>query len=210
MKSLPKIRLLIVDDHFVVRMGLSSSINLEPDMMVVAEASTAQQALELYRQHRPNVVLMDLRLPDLSGVEASRRIISEFPDAQVMILSTFDGDEDIYRSVQAGARAYVLKGAQREELLQAIRTVSSGAQYFPASVGQRLAERLRRAELSARENEVLQLLVKGMSNKEIAAFLGISEVTAKLHVSNILVKLNVSDRTQAVTTALQRGIVHLR
>lgn len=205
-----KIKILVVDDHYVVRMGLCGSINMEADMTVVGEATNAQQAMDLFRTLRPNVALMDLRLPGINGVEATRKICAEFPDAQIIVISTFDGDEDIYRAFQAGARAYLLKSVQREELLQAIRTVNRGEQYVPTHIAARLSERLRRGDLSARESEVLELLVKGLANKEIAAFLNISEVTVKLHVSNLLVKLNVADRTQAVTAALQRGIVHLQ
>ena len=204
-----KIRILVVDDHFVVRMGLSGSINMEEDMMVVAEASNGQQAIQLYRQQTPDIVLMDLRLPATDGVVTATAICKEDPDARVIMLSTYDGDEEIYRSFQAGARSYLLKSASREELLAAIRAVHGGQRYIPPAVAARLAERVPFTELSSREMEVLRLIVKGMSNKEIAAALNITEVTTKLHVGHILGKLKVNDRTQAATSALQRGIIHL-
>ena len=205
----PRIRLLIVDDHYVVRMGLTGSVSMEPDMAVVAEASTGPQALELYRQHKPDVVLLDLRLPGMDGVETTAALCREFPAVRIIILSTYDGEEDIYRALHAGAQAYLLKTMPREELLEAIRVVYGGNRYIPPAVAARLADRLHRPELSAREREVLMHLAKGRSNKEIAFVLNITEVTVKLHVSNILGKLSVNDRTQAVTVALQRGIVRL-
>ena len=204
-----KIRILVVDDHFVVRMGLCSSINMEEDTVVVAEASNGRQAIQLYRQHVPDVVLLDLRLPGMDGVETTVAICKEHPDARIIMLSTYDGDEDIYRSFQAGARSYLLKSVLREELLTAIRAAHAGQRYIPPAVAERLAERVPFLELSARELEVLRLIVKGMSNKEIGAALNITEVTTKLHVGHILSKLKVNDRTQAATTAVQRGIVHL-
>ena len=204
-----KIRILVVDDHFVVRMGLIGSINMESDMTVVAEASTGSQAIELYRKHAPHIVLMDLRLPGMNGIEATAALRNVFPDAKIIILSTYEGDEDVYRAMQAGARSYLSKNVLRDELLLAIRNVQNGQRYLPHPVAARLAERLQRPELSPRELEVLQLIVKGQSNKEIATTLAISEVTVKLHVSNVLTKLNVADRTHASTAAIQRGIVHL-
>src|SRR5678816_3066912 len=204
-----KIRILVVDDHFFVRMGLTGSINLEEDMMVVAEASNGQQAIQLYRQQTPDIVLMDLRLPGMDGTATAMAICKEFPEARIIMLSTFDGDEEIYRSFQAGARSYLLKSVLREELLAAIRAVHGGQRYIPPNVASRLAERVPFIDLSTREMEVLRLIVKGMSNKEIAATLSITEVTTKLHVGHILSKLKVNDRTQAATSALQRGIIHL-
>jgi two-component system NarL family response regulator len=203
------IRILIVDDHFVVRMGLASSINMEADMSAIADASTGAQALKLYRKHTPDIVLMDLRLPDMTGIETTTAICKDFPEAKIIVISTYDGDEDIYRALQAGARSYLCKNVSREELLQTIRAVHTGQRYLPPPMAARLAERVHRPELSARELEVLQLIVKGMPNKEIAGHLSITEFTVKLHVGNILTKLNVADRTQASTTAIQRGIVHL-
>lgn len=203
------IRVLIADDHFVVRAGLGTVINAEPDMTVVAEAVNGKQAFEMYRTSRPDVVLMDLRMPEMNGVEAIAAIRKEFPDSRIIVLTTYDGDEDIYRALQAGARAYILKDMVGDELLDAIRAVHAGQRRIPPAVAARLAERMPRSELTPRELEVLRLIVKGKSNKEIAAALFVTEGTVKIHVNNLLSKLGVSDRTQAVTAALQRGIVHL-
>jgi DNA-binding NarL/FixJ family response regulator len=204
-----KIRIMVVDDHFVVRMGLTGSIDLEADMTVQAEASNGAQAIEQFRKHRPDIVLMDLKLPGMGGIEATAAICKEFPEAAIIMLSTHDGEEDIYRSLQAGARTYLLKASAREELMETIRKVYSGERAITSVVGTRLAERMTRAELTVRELEVLKQIAKGRSNKEIGSALDIAEVTVKLHVGHLLVKLNASDRTQAVTTALQRGILHL-
>jgi len=204
-----KIRIMVVDDHFVVRMGLVGSINLEPDMTVEVEASTGQQAIANFRQHRPDIVLMDLKLPGMGGVETTGIICKEFPDASIIMLSTHDGEEDIYRSLQAGARTYLLKTAAREELIDTIRTVHAGKRCISPAIGARLAERMTHAELTLRELDVLKLIASGKSNKEIGSALQIAEVTVKLHVGHILAKLKVNDRTQAATTALQRGILHL-
>jgi two-component system NarL family response regulator len=204
-----KIRIMVVDDHFVVRMGLSGSINVEQDMVVDAEASTGEQAVAAYRRIKPDIVLMDLKLPAMSGIDATKAICQEFPGAAIVMLSTHDGEEDIYRSLQAGARAYLVKTVAREELIDTIRSVHSGERCISSAVGARLAERMTHPDLTAREMEVLQLIVKGRSNKEIASDLSIAEVTVKLHVGHILTKLRVNDRTQATTTALQRGIIHL-
>ena len=204
-----KIRIMVVDDHFVVRMGLSGSINVEADMAVVAEASTGEQALAAYRKDRPDVVLMDLKLPGISGADATKAICKEFPGAAVIMVSTHDGEEDIYRSLQAGARTYLLKTAARNELIDTIRAVHAGERSISPAVGARLAERMTHPDLTAREIGVLELVARGKSNKEIAADLSIAEVTVKLHVGHILTKLGFNDRTQATTTALQRGIVHL-
>lgn len=200
---------MVVDDHFVVRMGLQGSINLEPDMAVTAEASTGEQAISLYSKARPDIVLMDLKLPGISGVEATRTICQEFPDAVIIMLSTHDGEEDIYRSLEAGARTYLLKTAAREDLINTIRAVHAGERCITPVVGARLAERMMHPELTTREIDVLRLIVKGRSNKEIAADLSIAEVTVKLHVGHLMAKLKVNDRTQAATAALQRGIIHL-
>lgn len=204
-----KIRIMVVDDHFVVRMGLAGSINIEPDMTVEVEASTGQQAIANFRQYRPDIVLMDLKLPGMGGVETTGIICKEFPDASIIMLSTHDGEEDIYRSLQAGARTYLLKTAAREELIDTIRTVHAGKRCISPAIGARLAERMTHAELTARELDVLKLIANGKSNKEIGSALQIAEVTVKLHVGHILAKLKVNDRTQAATTALQRGILHL-
>ncbi|HEY6332444.1 MAG TPA: response regulator transcription factor [Blastocatellia bacterium] len=204
-----KLRLLVVDDHNIVRSGLSALINSESDMTVVAEATNGQQAIDLFREHHPDVTLMDLRLPGVGGVEAITTIRKEFPTARIIVLTTYDGDEDIYRALQAGASGYLLKGMFADELIEAIRAVHSGLRRIPPAVAQRLADRMGGAELTPREVEVLKLILKGNSNKEIGAALFISEATVKTHVNNILGKLGASDRTHAATMALQRGIIHL-
>ena len=178
-------------------------------MTVEVEASTGQQAIANFRQHRPDIVLMDLKLPGMGGVETTGIICKEFPDASIIMLSTHDGEEDIYRSLQAGARTYLLKTAAREELIDTIRSVHAGKRCISPAIGARLAERMTHAELTARELDVLKLIANGKSNKEIGSALQIAEVTVKLHVGHILAKLKVNDRTQAATTALQRGILHL-
>jgi two-component system NarL family response regulator len=203
------IRILLADDHFVVRMGLSTLINIQDDMSVVAEASNGKQAVEMFRAIRPDVTLMDLRMPEMTGVEAIIAIHAQEPDARIIVLTTYDGDEDIYRAFQAGARAYLLKDMHHDDLLSALRAVHQGQRFIPPAIANRLAERIPRSELTTRELEVLKLIVKGMSNREIAATLFITEGTVKIHVNNLLGKLGVSDRTKAATTALQRGIVHL-
>ena len=202
------IRILCVDDHQLIREGIASVLEDQPDMRLVGEATNGQEAVEGFRRYRPDVTLMDLRMNTMNGVEATRAIRAEFPNARIIVLTTFDGDEDIYRALQAGARGYLLKGMDTEELLSAIRTVHSGKSRIPASVAERLAERMNTPGLTDRETEVLRLIVGGNSNKEIAAALFISEATVKTHINSLLSKLGVSDRTQAATTALQRGIVH--
>ncbi|MBX6360310.1 response regulator [Pseudacidobacterium ailaaui] len=203
------IRIMVVDDHHIVRQGLVALIGTIPGMLVVAEAADGEQAVETYRKCKPDVTLMDLRLPRKSGVEAIQQIREEFPAARVIVLTTFDGDEDIYRALQAGAKGYLLKGMSTEELTEAIRTVHAGKSRIPAIVAERLASRMGGPSLTARELEVLRRIVRGRSNKEIAGDLFISEATVKTHINSILSKLGVGDRTQAATTALQRGIVHL-
>jgi two-component system NarL family response regulator len=202
-------RILVVDDHFMVRMGLTSSLNAESDMQVIAEAGNGEDALRAYRKHRPSLVLMDVRLPGMSGPEAVAAIIHEFPDARILMLSTHSGEEEVYRSLQSGARGYILKSAMREELLRAIREVRDGRRYLDPAVAPLLAERLAQRSLTSRELEVLRMVAKGMGNKEIAAGLSIAEVTVKLHVSHVFEKLNVRDRTEAATAALKRGIISL-
>lgn len=202
-------RVLIVDDHSLMRVGLVTSLSLDPEISVVAEASTGRQALELYARHKPDVVLMDFRLPDMNGDEVISALCAQFPDAKVMAVSTYDSQEYIYRCVQAGARAYLSKNVVLEELLRAIRLVCSGQNYLPPVIASRLVERLHAPQLSPRESAVLQLMAKGSTNKEIAQALSIAETTVKDHVSNILIKLKATDRTQASTIAIQRGLVHL-
>jgi two-component system NarL family response regulator len=200
------IRVLIADDHSIVRQGLATIINRDPEMTVIAQAEDGEQAIAYFREHQPDVTLMDLRMPHVSGVEA---ISAEFKPARIVVLTTYDGDEDIYRGLQSGAQGYLLKDAKPNELLNAIRTVARGEQYIPPNVGAKLAQRLSNPELSERELEVLGLMAQGRSNSDIAATLSISENTVKTHVNRILSKLGVSDRTQAVIVAVKRGIVSL-
>jgi two-component system NarL family response regulator len=205
-----KISVMVIDDQAVVRQGFAALINTVADMEVIAEGINGQQAIDLYRQHKPDITLIDLRMPVVGGVEAITAIRREFSDARLIVLTTYDGDEDIYRSLQAGAKGYLLKDVFFEELETAIRTVHAGARRIPPAIAERLAERMSGSDLTAREMEVLELIVRGQSNKEIGASLSISEATVKSHINNILSKLGVTDRTQAATTALQRGLVHLR
>ena len=209
MTSVNKIRIIVVDDQAVVRQGFVALINTVSDMEVVAEGINGEQAIELFRQHKPDVMLIDLRMPVIGGVEAITKIRQEFPDARLIVVTTYDGDEDIYRSLQAGAKGYLLKDMFFEELEAAIRSVHAGSRRIPAVIAERLAERMSCSALTERELEVLELIVKGQSNKEIANTLKISEATVKSHINSLLSKLGVSDRTQAATTALQRGLVHL-
>ena len=203
------IRILVADDHNVVRQGLVALIKTVSDMTVVAEAADGAQAVELFRKYKPDVTIMDLRLPIMSGVEAITHIRRDFPSARILVLTTFDGDENIFRALQAGARGYLLKDMFGDELMEAIRGVHAGKTRIPAPIAQRLAERMGGPSLTNRELEVLKLIVSGKSNKDIGNDLSISEATVKTHINSILSKLGVSDRTQAATTALQRGIVEL-
>jgi len=209
MKNPKPKRILVVDDHFMVRMGLSASLNVEPDIEVVGEAGTGEAAIDEFRYHLPDLVLMDVRLPGMSGAETTAAILREFPNARILMLSTHSGEEEVYRALQAGARGYVLKNIVREELLCAIREVIEGHRYVDPAVASVLAARVGHRALSSRELEVLRMVAKGLGNKEIAAALDIAEVTVKLHVSHVLQKLNVRDRTEAATAALQRGIISL-
>ncbi|MGB9181727.1 MAG: response regulator transcription factor [Pyrinomonadaceae bacterium] len=204
------IRIMVIDDQAVVRQGFVALINTVPDMTVIAEGTNGQEALELFRTHQPDITLIDLRMPVMSGVEAILKIRQEFPHARLIVLTTYDGDEDIYRSLQAGAQGYLLKDMFFEELEDAIRKVHAGGRRIPTVVAERLAERMIGSDLTGRELQVLELIVRGNSNKEIGSELKISEATVKSHINNILSKLGVTDRTQAATTALQRGIVHLQ
>lgn len=203
------IRILIVDDHFMVRMGLASSLNDENDLEVIGEASTADEAIRAYRRLQPDVTLMDLRLPDADGTATIRAIREEFPAAKLLVLSVNELEEDIHQSVAAGAMGYLPKSVDPDELLRAIHSVYLGKAYFHPTITSRMAERESHSKLTARELQVLELLVKGHSNKEVACALDISTRTAKLHVGNILKKMDVLDRTQAVTAALKRGLVRL-
>src|SRR5258706_2738648 len=209
MKKLNNIRILVADDHFIVRIGLVALVNTEPDMEVVAEAADGAQAVELFARFKPDLVLMDLRMPLKNGIEAATEIRSQSPAARVLMLTTFDGDEDIHRALEAGAQGYVLKSSTGGELIPALRAVASGQKWIPREVANRLAFRKMFEDLTPREVQVLQHLAKGLANKEIANVLSISEHTAKDHLKNILGKLQVMDRTEAVTAAIQRGIIHL-
>jgi DNA-binding NarL/FixJ family response regulator len=209
MPSSKPIRILVVDDHFMVRMGLSASLSVESDMEVVAEAANAETALAAYKQHHPSLVIMDVRLPGGSGVDATAAMVQTFPDARVLMLSTHSGEEEVFRALQAGARGYILKSAMREELLRAIRDVFDGRRYLDSTVAPLLAARMSHRSLTGRELEVLRMVAKGLGNKEIAAALNIAEVTVKLHVSHVLEKLGVKDRTEAATVALQRGVISM-
>jgi len=204
-----RMRVMLTDDHPVVREGFAAMIETEPDMTVVGQARSGEEALPLFRRVRPDVTLMDLRMPGMGGVEAIRAIRREFPDSRIIVLTTYDGDEDIYRALEAGAQAYLLKDMLCDEILGAIRAVHAGQRRIPAAVGTRLAERMTGLDLSEREQQVLELVATGKSNKAIAAALEITEATVKGHMTNILGKLGVTDRTQAVITALRRGLVHL-
>ncbi len=210
MPESPCIRVAIVDDHPVVRFGLAAIINLQPDMEVVAQAGTGEEACSSFLRHPIDVVLIDLRLPDTSGVEVIRKLRKANPKLRFLVLTIYDGDEDIHRALEAGAQAYLLKAMSHTELVNAIRTVHAGAKFLPASISRRLAERPPGPALSTRELEVLELVAKGLSNREIGEALGISEATVKWHLNIIFSRLNVSDRTQATVVALQRGIVQLQ
>jgi DNA-binding NarL/FixJ family response regulator len=203
------IRILVVDHNAIVREGIRTIIDRQSDMSVIAETSDGRNALELFRQHCPDIVLTELRLPTACGVQLCNEILNEGSDSRIIVFTDRTGDEDIYRSLQAGARSYLFKNASPDELLEAIRAVHSGLHHLPTEVAARLAARINGSALSAREIEVLRLIVSGKSNKQVAANLSITEGTVKGHVNNILSKLCVSDRTQAVVTALRRGIVTL-
>ncbi|MBL9114409.1 MAG: response regulator transcription factor [Verrucomicrobiaceae bacterium] len=203
------INILIVDDHFATRLGLSVPINNEKDMRVVAEAGTGAKAIELYRQHKPDVVLMDYHLPDQTGVETLSLLRAEFPKVKCILLTIYDGEEDIYRAVVAGAKAYLTKSSECDEVLKAIRTVAADGIYFPPEIAAKVKAREKRVPLSQRELDILRLLVKGHSTKEIVDILQLSMGTIRLHISLILDKLDAFDRTNAVAIAIERGIVRV-
>ncbi|HEX5226730.1 MAG TPA: response regulator transcription factor [Bryobacteraceae bacterium] len=204
-----KIRILVAEDHLVARVGVSAIINRQSDMLVVADASNGRQAVERYRQHLPDVALLDIRMPVMSGVEAAIAIRKEFPDARLIALTSYGGDEDIRRTLATGVRAYLTKDVLRNELLKTIRTVHAGGTYLPAPLAAALQAQGESPTLSQREIEVLELVARGLSNKQIAYTLDISETTAKNHVQHILQKLGAQDRTRAATAAIERGIIHL-
>jgi DNA-binding NarL/FixJ family response regulator len=204
-----KIRVLVVEDHNVVRQGLVALLNVAEGLEVVGEAADGAEAIAQYRKFRPDITLVDLRLPRMSGVDVIQRVRMESPQARFIVLTTYDGDEDIYRALKAGAKAYLLKGMTSEELISTIRVVHEGKSHIPPAIAERLAERMGAEELTPREFDVLEQIVYGKSNKEIAAELDVSEATVKTHINSLLSKLGVTDRTQAATAAIQRGIVPL-
>jgi two-component system, NarL family, response regulator len=204
-----KIKVMVVDDHPLMRVGVASIVNARADMTVVAQAGTGEEAVTLFFKHKPDVTLMDLRLPGMSGVDSIRSIRETHPRARFVVLTTYEGDADIHRALEAGAQGYVIKGMPYQTLVEALQRVHTGGRFLPPPVARALASRMPDSELSAREQEVLTLLASGKSNKDIASTLGITEATVKCHVSAILLRLNVSDRTEAVVTALHRGLIHL-
>jgi two-component system NarL family response regulator len=203
------IRVLVVDDHPVVRQGLIGMLEEAPDIVIVGQGRNGHEAIAVFQQQQPDVTLMDLRMPDMGGVQAITVICNEFPNARIIVLTTYDTDEEIYRGLRSGAKGYLLKDSEPEELLTAIRTVTRGQQYIPLNVAAKLVQRMTAPELSDRELEVLQLVGQGMSNQEISTALNISESTVKTHINRILSKLDVKDRTQAAIIALKRGIASL-
>jgi DNA-binding NarL/FixJ family response regulator len=207
--NVDKMKVMVVDDHPLMRVGVSSIVNARSDMTVVAQTGSGEEAITLFLEHQPDVTLMDLRLPGISGVDAIRSIRETYPRARFVVLTTYEGDADIHRALEAGAQGYVIKGMPYQTLVEALQRVHKGGRFLPPPVARALASRMPDAELSAREQEVLSLLAGGKSNKDIASSLHITEATVKCHVSAILLRLNVSDRTEAVVTALQRGLVHL-
>jgi len=209
MTTMPKIRVMCVDDHPIVREGIAAIISLQPDMTMAGTAATGREAIEQFDKMRPDVSLVDLRLPDMTGFDVITAIREKFPNARIIVLSSHEGDVDIQRALEAGAQGYVAKGIVRDELLDIIRGVHGGKRRLPAAVAQTLAEHMADDPISPRELEVLSLMAAGKRNKEIAGDLSIAEDTVKMHVRNILSKLQVSDRTEAVTIALRRGIIHL-
>ena len=200
-------RVLIAEDHFVTRSGLKAILGAEHDVEIVAEAENGADAIALFRKHRPDVAVIDLRLPDVNGIDVIRNVRGEFPDARLLVLTATDGSELVYRALQAGARGYLLKDATGSVLVQAVREVAAGKRVMAPAVAAQLAERMPQSELTPREIDVLRLVAAGRSNKRIADELGLSEATVRTHVSNILAKLGADDRTQAATEALRRGII---
>jgi DNA-binding NarL/FixJ family response regulator len=204
-----RIRVLVADDHPVVRAGLSAVITEQSDLELVAEAENGARAVALFREHRPDVALMDLRMPVMDGVEAIRTIATEFPDARILALTTYEGDADIRRALEAGASGYLLKDMLLTEVLTAVRAVHRGERVIPIAVAARLEEFPERSDLTERETEVLRLVARGLSNKEVARAIGRTDETVKIHLKNAFAKLAVADRTEAVTVALTRGLIHL-
>jgi len=210
MNNVRKIGVMVVDDHPLMRVGIAAIINARKDMAVVAQAGTGEESVQLFGRHKPDITLMDLRLPgSMSGVEAIAAIRAVEPNARFIVVTTYDGDEDIHRALEAGAQGYIIKGMPYQTLIDALLKVHTGRRFLPPPVTRALESRVPDSDLSAREREVLHLMVGGNSNKQIASALGITEATVKSHVSTILQRLDVDDRTQAVVTALQRGLAHL-
>ena len=209
MSSPPSIRVFSVDDHPLLREGIAALVNNQPDMVLVGEAATGGEAIQLFRKHQPDVTLMDLRLPDISGIDTLIAIRAEFPEARVIMLTTFEGDVEIHRALQAGARGYVLKNMPPSELLDVIRQVHAGRKRIPAAIASQLAEHMSDENLTEREIEVLKEVANGNRNRTIAERLFISEETVKVHIKHIMEKLGASDRTQAVAIGVRRGIIHL-
>lgn len=203
------IRILSVDDHDLVRKGIAAILSTESDLNLVAEANTGEEAIRFYRQHLPDVTLMDLRLPDKGGIETTRAIRDEFPEAKIIALTSYDGDQDIYRALEAGVRGYLLKEMVHTEVIRAIRTVHSGKRFIPHEVTQQLSGFFPEVALTPREIEVLSLVARGLGNREVGDMLGTAPGTVKAHMQSILSKLDAKDRTHAVTLALRRGIIHL-
>jgi DNA-binding NarL/FixJ family response regulator len=203
------IRVLVADDHPVVRTGLAAVLVQEADLELVAEAENGARAVALYREHQPDVCLMDLRMPVIDGLEAIRAITAEFPGACILALTTYEGDADIRRALEAGARGYLLKDMLLTDVIRAVRAVRSGERVIPDAVAARLAEFPARVELTERELEVLQLVARGLSNREVARVLGRADDTVRIHLKSVFAKLNVTDRTEAVTVAIARGLIHL-
>ena len=203
------IRILTVDDHPLLRKGIAALVNGEPDLKLVAEASNGKEAIDAFRSHRPDVTLMDLQMPELDGIDAIDRIRSEFPEARIIVLTTYSGDTQVLRALKAGARGYILKGHVHKELLDAIRAVHAGQKRIPPEIAAQLAEHATDDALTEREIDVLKLVAAGNANKQIADRLSIGEATVKSHVSNILSKLGANDRSHAVTIGLKRGIIDL-
>lgn len=209
MNTAQKTSVLVVDDHPIMRLGVAAIINAQQDMKVCAHVGTGEEAVEMFKKYRPDITLMDLRLPRMSGLEALRIIRRIDPHARSIVLTTYEGDEDIHQAITAGALGYIIKGMSHETLVDALRKVRSGMRFLPPPIARSLADRTPNSDLSPREREVLSLMVQGNANKEIASALGITEATVKCHVSVILLRLGVSDRTQAVVAALHRGLEHL-